>query len=169
MSYTRDGVSGVSFAPHLDLSGRRIRTSVDVVNRFTVCPVWPLRYCPLFHSCAIEDPKSQRRELNRQPAVYKTAALPLSYAGATPGRTWRGMVRGGGAMKRGSRALGGPRDAPSGPPCCEELVEGSGARPPRSRRPGPERRPSPPPPPTPPEPSRRPTARTTASAGGPHL
>jgi hypothetical protein len=44
-------------------------------NRFTVCPSWPLWYPPSFFK------ESQWPDLNRRPAVYKTAALPLSYTG----------------------------------------------------------------------------------------
>ena len=69
-------------------------------NRFTVCPSWPLWYPPkvfnqyvkIMHESAASEfsenqwPRvypdmSQRPELNRRPAVYKTAALPLSYIG----------------------------------------------------------------------------------------
>ncbi len=42
-------------------------------SRFTVCPVWPLRYLS-------NNFWSWRTDLNRQPADYKSAALPLSYA-----------------------------------------------------------------------------------------
>ncbi len=43
-------------------------------NRFTVCPLWPLGYLPKTF-------QSRREELNPQPSVYKTLALPLSYVG----------------------------------------------------------------------------------------
>ena len=73
----------------------RIRTSVGRASRFTVCPLWPLGYLskttvvserwPVFsyilttHHCPLSF-WSWRWDSNPQPADYKSAALPLSYA-----------------------------------------------------------------------------------------
>ena len=64
-----DSVGGAGFEP---------TKSHD--NRFTVCPSWPLWYPPLF-STMRNIFLSQWPDSNRRPAVYKTAALPLSYTG----------------------------------------------------------------------------------------
>ncbi len=54
--------------------GRRIRTSEGWANRFTVCPVWPLRYPPVFTFQNVYE-LSQQRDSNPRPADYKSAAL----------------------------------------------------------------------------------------------
>ena len=49
-------------------------------GRFTVCC-----HCPLGHTSKIFNQGwSRHPDLNRGPTVYKTVALPLSYAGGSP-------------------------------------------------------------------------------------
>jgi hypothetical protein len=50
-------------------------------SRFTVCPLWPLGYASKERHLAGPG-WSRHPDLNRGPTVYKTVALPLSYAGA---------------------------------------------------------------------------------------
>ena len=57
--------------------GRWIRTTESTANRFTVCPLWPLGNSPNYFLFA----KSRWPDSNRQPADYKSAALPLSHIG----------------------------------------------------------------------------------------
>ena len=64
---------------------RRIRTSEGIADRFTVCSRCPLGYLPK----KIRRPplcytSSWRPDLNGRPEVYKTPALPLSYASKDP-------------------------------------------------------------------------------------
>ena len=55
----------------------RIRTSEGCAGRFTVCSLWPLGNLSRLKKCP---PWSWRWDSNPQPADYKSAALPLSYA-----------------------------------------------------------------------------------------
>jgi hypothetical protein len=52
-----------------------------VPSRFTVCPLWPLGYASKRTLQLLLRAWSRHPESNRGPTVYKTVALPLSYAG----------------------------------------------------------------------------------------
>ena len=57
-----------------------------VPSRFTVCPLWPLGYASKEHFRCCSADWSRHPESNRGPTVYKTVALPLSYAGGRAGK-----------------------------------------------------------------------------------
>src|SRR5215213_2430019 len=66
----------------MDSNHRRAKPS-----RFTVCPLWPLGYASKELSSFVllrAGSWSRHPESNRGPTVYKTVALPLSYAGGAP-------------------------------------------------------------------------------------
>ena len=50
-----------------------IRTTEVTDNRFTVCPLWPLGYTPVFN---FPSAWSWWTDSNPRPADYKSAALP---------------------------------------------------------------------------------------------
>ncbi len=65
--------STTELRPRIKMVGREgFEPSKCKHNRFTVCPLWPLGYLP-----NLNFQWSWRKELNLQPADYKSAALPI--------------------------------------------------------------------------------------------
>jgi hypothetical protein len=64
-------------------------------SRFTVCPLWPLGYASNRARKERSSAWSRHPESNRGPTVYKTVALPLSYAGGCRSSHSTGFERGG--------------------------------------------------------------------------
>src|SRR3972149_11862222 len=134
-----------------DGGGGRIRTSVGVASRFTVCPLWPLGYPSTCCALPCFAPRgnlnrrfgasqgklrsrlpllaaggvvwSRREELNLQTSDYKSDALPLSYVGAQFDRHPESvnMILSGGRCQRFSDGIG---DDPRGDGDVERLGPG---------------------------------------------